>query len=241
MPKTSSGKKHIDKIVVCGDSFSRPGQSGIAKVWSHYLEDLLGIEVVNLTWASGGSNSEILRILSEYVWTHDVQDTGFIAQWTTIDRLEFCDEEKEWFQVRQVFTKSGKKLPTDILMKIDKIKESQAYTYSESTYFWQFFQQVMTLDSIMTQNHCPYFQVYCLGDVLNDFFHQLKPFYFSQYHKQIYNMLSKTKWLNHRLIQADISNKGFSAISQDDPHFDENGHAQAAKTFEHFIHKEQWL
>ena len=242
MPKKNLNKNPIKKIVVCGCSYTAPGQSGIDKVWSHYLQDLIGIEVENLTWKSGGSNSDILRTMSEYIWTNDIKDTGFIVQWTTIDRLEFCNDEKEWYQVRHSRASPTRTdLPTDVVEKISRIRECQAYTYSESTHLWQFFQQIMTLDSMMQQNHSPYFQMYCLGDVMHNFLHKRKPFYFSQYDKSIYKMLKKTKWLYNNLIKADISSKGFSCISQDDPHFDKKGHAQVAKTLKSHIHKEQWL
>ena len=40
----------INKIVVMGSSFTLPGQSGITKCWSQWLEEQTNIPVVNLTW-----------------------------------------------------------------------------------------------------------------------------------------------------------------------------------------------
>ena len=52
---------------------------------------------------------------------HQPKNVGFIVQWTTIDRQEFCDAEKNWYQIRQTETNDGKSLPTQIKLKIDKI------------------------------------------------------------------------------------------------------------------------
>tara|TARA_B100001057_G_scaffold381255_2_gene387108 strand:+ start:211 stop:888 length:678 start_codon:yes stop_codon:yes gene_type:complete len=224
-----------------GCSFSRPGQSGIDSVWSHYLEKKLQIPVENLTWASGGSNGQILRTISEYIWNHAPKNIGFIIQWTTIDRQEFCDEEEEWYTIRQMNTKDGKSLSENIKLKIDKIKESQAYTYSESTYFWQFLQQILSLDNIMRQNNLQYFQTYCIGTVLKDFLLQNKRIYFTRFHKQITKTIQKTNWFDNNILRADLSNKGFPTVSKDDPHFNSSGHKRISEIFGSFIEKEGWL
>ncbi len=239
--KNYSNMKPIKKIVVMGCSFSRPGQSGINSVWSHYLEQKLGISVENLTWESGGSNSEILRTISEYIWMHQPKNVGFIVQWTTIDRQEFCDAEKNWYQIRQTETNDGKSLPTQIKLKIDKINECQAYTYSQSTYLWQFFQQILAIDNLMSKYNFPYFQTYCIDTVLNDLLLHNKKTYFSQFDKQIAKILTQTKWLENNILRADLTNKGFSKVSKDDPHFNSNGHKRISEIFGSFIEKEGWL
>ena len=239
MPKTSSGKKPIDKIVVCGCSFSRPGQSGIDKIWSHYLEEALGVPVVNLTWESGGSNSEILRRLSEYVWTHPNDSAMVIAQWTTPDRIEFCHNNHTWYQIRQTDSQDGTDLPQEIELKIEKLKESQAYTYSDSTYFWNFIQILLAFDNIMKLNHCRYLQAYCVGSLIQDFIQGNKKLYFDP--KTIYKIMNKTSWLFDDVLKADLNGMQFPTVSSEDPHFNDQGHQQLAKTFSTFIKHKGWL
>ena len=235
MPKTSSGKKPIDKIVVCGCSFSLPGQSGVKKVYSDFLQENLKVPVENITFDAGASNSEILRRITEYAWTNNVEKTGFVVQWSTIERLEFCDE-KNWYSSKRSYDDNQL-----VQMMLDKINETQAYTYSESTYFWQFIQQVMALHSLMKQKNSHYFQVYCIGSVLNDFFFNVKETYFSKYGREIYKNFNQTKWLMNDVLKADLSNKGYPVISSDDLHFNLQGHKMIAREMAQQIKKEKWL
>ena len=85
---------------------------------------MTGVPVTNLTVESGGSNSEILRRIVEYTWRNEVGRTGFIVQWTEMDRLEYCDGDSEWYQSRQSSQLDGTRLPPEVLLKIKKIQES---------------------------------------------------------------------------------------------------------------------
>jgi len=229
----------IKNIVVCGCSFTRPGQSGVVKVWSHHLEDILQIPVTNLTWESGGSNSEILRQLSEYVWTNPSNSTMIIAQWTTPDRTEFCHNENTWYQVRQTDSRSGQPLPQEVELKIERLRESQAYTYSETTYFWNFIQTLLAFDRIMQLNECRYLQAYCFGSLMQDFLQGHKKLYFDP--KTIYKLINKTNWLFDDVLKADLNNMKFPTVSSQDPHFNTQGHQQVAKTFATYIKHKGWI
>ena len=234
MPEKNSNKNPIKKIVVCGCSFSLPGQSGIETVWSQHLQNLLTIPVVNITKDAGAGNSEILRRITEYCWSNDISQTGFIIQWSSIDRLEFCDEH-DWYSTKRSYEDKP------VQLKLDKIKEAQAYTYCESTYLWQFIQQILALKAFMDEKSCRYFQVYCVGSVLNDFLHQVKDSYFSKHGKQIFKSLSSTKWLMNNILNADLSNKGYPVVSKQDLHFNQQGHSMIADTMSRHIKKEKWL
>ena len=234
MPEKSSNKNPIEKIVVCGCSFSLPGQSGVENVWSDRLEKKLGIKVDNITLNAGAGNSEILRRIVEYCWSKDTVSTGVIVQWSSIDRLEYCDE-KDWYSTKRSYEDPATQ------MKLDKLIEAQAYTYSESTHLWQYIQQVLALDTIMKQKGIPYFQVYCIGSVLNNFFHNMSKLYFTKYGQQIYKTLNKTKWLLDDVMKADLTNKGFPVVSKDDLHFNSEGHDKVAGLMTDHIRMSKWI
>ena len=239
MQNKNSGKKPINKIVVCGCSFSRPGQSGVDKVWSHYLEDILKIPVINLTWESGGSNSEIARQLTEYTYTNPIDTTMFIVQWTTPDRIEFCHNDHTWYQIRQTDSKNGEPLPQDVELMLEQLRQGQAYTYSDSTYFWQFLQTLLAFDNIMKINDCQYLQAYCFGSLMQDFLVGKKKLYFDP--KIVYKILNTTNWLFDDVLKADLNNMKFPTVSDDDSHFNSHGHQQLAKTFSTYIKHKGWL
>ena len=151
-----------------GCSYSRPGQSGITKCWSEHLQDILGVPVINLTWKSGGSNSEILREITQYVWNNDVSSTAFIVQWTTIDRTEFCYEDDVWIQVRAMNLKNNAKVSEEQYEISKTLLRAQALSYSTTTYFWEWIQKVLCLDLIMKSNNCKYFQWHMTGTDVNN-------------------------------------------------------------------------
>ena len=230
----------IDKIVVCGCSFSLPGQSGVDQIWSHHLEKSTGLPVINITNELAKNNSGILRNVYEYVCSNKIKQTLFIIQWTNIDRLEYCDNDDTWYQASQnppndVVNRA------DIQMKIDKIKEVQAYTHSQSTYFWQWIQQVLCLDAIMQKFEAKYFQTYCFGTTIKNFYNKSGKNYFHKHHTKVLESLAKTNWLLDNMINADLQDKKFETVSEQDTHFSPEAHKQVAQLFELYIRRKKWL
>ena len=205
-----------------------------------HLEEMTGVPVTNLTVESGGSNSEILRRIVEYTWRNEVGRTGFIVQWTEMDRLEYCDGDSEWYQSRQSSQLDGTHLPQEVLLKIKKIQESQAYTHSVSSHFWLFIQQVLSLHSVMQQTQSRYFQVHCSGTDLHDFLHGSSRNYFSAFKKKLTKTLNSTNWLYNTITRADLNSHGYSVIGKGDPHFDSAGHRAVARNFHTHMVQERW-
>ena len=229
-----------------GCSYTRPGQSGISKCWSEHLQDILNVPVLNLTWKSGGSNSQILREITQYVWNNDVTNTAFIVQWTTIDRTEFCYEDDLWIQVRaQNFVmrtdqKNNAKL-SDEQYEISKtLFKAQALSYSTTTFFWEWIQKVLCLDSIMKLNNCKYFQWHMTGTDVNDILLQKKSIQKDFNTDRIFNALASTSWLHKNVCKAELAGS-FKTVGNDDPHPNDEGSAEIAKIFATEIKRRNWI
>lgn len=230
----------IKKVVVMGCSYSRPGQSGITKCWSEHLQDILGVPVINLTWKSGGSNSEILREITQYVWNNDVSSTAFIAQWTTIDRTEFCYEDDVWIQVRAMNLKNNAKVSEEQYEISKTLLRAQALSYSTTTYFWEWIQKVLCLDSIMKSNNCKYFQWHMTGTDVNNILLKKKTIQEDLNIDRIVSTLSSTPWLYKNVCKAELAGS-FKTVSDADPHPNNEGSAEIAKIFAAEIKRRNWI
>lgn len=238
MQKKNSGKKPIDKIVVCGDSYSLPGQNGVQKVWPDHLQDALGIQTINLTEQGGLSNTSILRQIHEYIWSNGAGNTAFIIQWSSIDRIEFSDE-KAWYAVNRPHKDHEGNIIYDdrIILQLEKLRELQAVSHSVTQYFWHFYQQIMTLDHLMQKNNALYFQMYVLGKSFRNLYEKSE--YWSRWKNSIQKSLQQTSWLYDDILISDLDEHRFESVEPGNTHFSKHGHRQLANYILPFI-KTKW-
>jgi len=230
----------INKIVVMGASFTRPGQSGITKCWSQWLEEQTNIPVINLTWDSGGSNSEIARMVCEYVWSNDVSNTAFIIQWTVLERSEFCYDDAQWIQVNQATnTKNGKTLTEQQLAISKRLLEANTLSYSTSTYFWDWLQKIITVSHVLKKHDCPYFQWHMTGTEIKEILTGVKPIAKDFNLESIVKTVSKTPWLFGNVLKAQPQN--FHTVSDNDPHPNDKGSLELATMFYAEVKRRGWI
>ena len=230
----------INKIVVMGCSFTKPGQSGITKCWSQWLQEQTNTPVINLTWNSGGSNSEIARTVSEYVWNNDVSNTAFIIQWTTIERTEFCYDDAQWIQMRAGNKhKNGATLTEQQFAISERLLEAQILSHSTSTYFWDWLQKLITVNHLLNTNGCPYFQWHMSGGEIREVLIGQKSLVENFNIDKIIKTVSKTPWLFDNVIKAEPTT--FDTVSKDDPHPSNKGSKQLAQMFTAEVKRRGWL
>ena len=223
-----------------GCSYSRPGQSGITKCWSEHLQDILGIPVINLTWKSGGSNSLILREITQYLWNNDVSNTAFIVQWTTIERTEFCYDDDVWIQIRAMNLKSNTKVSEEQQAISETLSKAQVLSYSATTYFWEWIQKILCLDSIMKSNNCKYFQWHMTGTDVNDILLKKKSIQKDFNIDRIVNAIASTSWLFKNVCKAELAGS-FKTVGNKDPHPNDEGSVEIAKIFAAEIKRRNWV
>ena len=242
----------INKIVVMGCSFTKPGQSGITKCWSQWLQEQTNTPVINITWGSGGSNSEIARAVSEYVWNNDVSNTAFIIQWTNIERTEFCYDDAQWIQMRagnndgsQWISDIGSKhknratLTEQQLAISKRLLEAQILSYSISTYFWDWLQKLITVNHLLNTHGCQYFQWHMSGGEIRQILTKQKSLVENFNIDSIVKTIRKTPWLSNNVIKAEPVS--FDCVSKDDPHPSNKGSEQLAQMFTAEVKRRGWL
>ena len=222
-----------------GASFTNPGQSGITKSWSQWLEEQTNTPVVNLTWKSGGSNSEIARVVSEYVWNNDVSNTAFIIQWTNIERTEFCYDDAQWIQLRVTNSDQTEALTDQQQAISDRMLEAHTLSYSASTYFWDWLQKLITVNHLLNTNGCPYFQWHVSGGEIHQILTKQKSLVENFNIDSIIKTVSKTPWLFNNVIKAQPTD--FDTVSKDDPHPSNKGSEQLAQMFTAEVKKRGWI
>ena len=86
-----------------------------------------------------------------------------------------------------------------------------------------------------------YFQTYCFGATIKNYYNKSKKNYFNKHHAKILESLNKTNWLLDNLINADLEDKKFETISKQDTHFSAEAHKQVAQLFELHMRRKKWL
>ena len=233
-----------------GSSFTLPGQSGITKCWSQWLEEQTNIPVVNLTWDSGNSNSEIARVVSEYVWSNDVSNTAFIIQWAILERTEFCYDDAQWIQMRpghkhkngeavDHLHKNREALTDQQLTIAERLLEAHTLSYSASTYFWDWLQKLIIVNHLLNTNGCLYFQWHMSGGEIRQILTKQKSLVENFNIDSIIKTVSKTPWLFNNVIKAEPT--AFDCVSKDDPHPSNKGSEQLAQMFTAEVKRRGWI
>lgn len=230
----------INKIVVMGCSYTKPGQSGITKCWSQCLQEQTNVQVHNLAWNSGGGNSEIARTIYEYVWNNDVSNTAFIIQWTHIERTEFCYDDEQWIPMRAGNKhKNGATLTDQQIAISERLLEANTLSYSTSTYFWDWLQKIIIVNHLLNTHGCPYFQWHMSGGELRAVLTRQKSLVENFNIDKIVKTVSKTPWLFDNFIKAEPT--AFDTVSKDDPHPSNKGSEQLAQMFTAEVKRRGWL
>ena len=116
-------------------------------------------------------------------------------QWTTIERTEFCYDDDVWIQIRAMNLKSNTKVSEEQQAISETLLKAQALSYSATTYFWEWIQKILCLDSIMKSNNCKYFQWHMTGTDVNDILLKKKSIQKDFNIDRIVNAIASTSWL----------------------------------------------